>query len=327
MYCHPKSFPILISLMLVFSLYGQSTQEVTPPDPYKVALGKTLFFDSRLSLDQSVSCHSCHTLIQAPNLKHPSGADSSRFSIGIFGRVGTRNTPTVWNVVERQRLFWDGRADSLEGQMTGPFTDPREMGMPSLKALVDRVKQIPGYLELFKKAFGSRDITFSRMSHAIAAFEKTLVTEHSLVEAFLNGNKEALKGDALLGWERFKRIGCISCHGAPTFSQKDYFQMFPIWNREELNYLYGFNRDKGRFTATGIPFDHHRWRIPSLKNIEITAPYFHNGATDDLETAIRIMGYAQLNRQLSKEDAILIKTFLLNLTGRIPIVSPPRLPE
>lgn len=275
-----------------------------PPSPAKIALGKDLFFDKRLSIDSSVSCASCHELSRAKG-----GGDGLRLSVGVAERLGTRNAPTVLNAAFFNRLFWDGRADSLEEQIEGPLLNTSEMAMPSLDAVVERVRAEPSYREKFAAAFGGdADIDFERIAKAIATFERTLITPNTPYDRFVNGDSAALSPQQLRGMALFESTGCVVCHAGPNFSvaaQRDAtnaFRIFPAIPGSEYVEQYDLVRDLGRAG------DHNAarqgvWRVPSLRNVARTAPYFHNGAVDNLEDAVRIMSRVQLNKRLSNDPS------------------------
>lgn len=302
----------------------------------KVELGKKLFFDKRLSSTGEISCHSCHNLTQNKSNKVLSGTDNNNLSTGINGLKGERNAPTVWNSGLRSNLFWDGRAKSLEDQAIQPFINPVEMGMPDHSAVVRKIEGIKGYIKEFNKVFGDerkrtnqiKGITIEEIGKAIAAFERTLTTPNSKFDLFSKGNKNALNQNAKNGWKTFRTRGCLGCHGSPTFTSKETYIKFP--NRHVLSkdydYIFGFTKDKGRFNVTGKWKDINTWRVPSLRNVEITYPYFHNGAINELREAVRIMGKTQLGITLDEKEVNDITEFLKSLTGKRKEIEEPRLP-
>lgn len=257
----------------------------------KVALGKRLFFDNGLSLDRSVSCASCHDPFAA------AGADGRAVSLGIAGQQGVRNAPTVWNAAFQARLFWDGRAGSLEEQALGPLVNPREMGMPSLEAVVRRVEEQPTYRAEFAQAFGyDSAITIEQITAAIAAYERTLITPDSPYDRFVNGDPGALTAQQVRGMALFESLGCVHCHAGPNFSAASIFdsaapyRAFPALAVAELARL-RLTEDGGRAAPGSVQ---GVWRIPSLRNVALTAPYFHNGSVWRLDEAVKIMARAQL---------------------------------
>lgn len=296
----------------------------------EIELGKRLFFDPRLSGNRTVSCHSCHRLVREQG-RPPSGTDNLRVSEGVFGRMGTRNAPTVWNAGKRSVLFWDGRVASLEEQAKGPFVNPLEMNMPNGEAVVDTVEAISAYREALREVYGRERGARTRTSideiaSAIAAYERTLTTPNAPFDRFRAGEASALSERAKHGWDKFRSFACVACHGAPTFSGSDYFIRFPVYSRTEYETRYELTADVGRFGATGAPVDRNRWRVPSLRNVALTAPYFHNGKVETLDQAVRVMGRVQLNRVLTDEDVRDLVAFLESLTGEAPDEVPPVLP-
>lgn len=292
-----------------------------PTSRAKVALGKRLFFDRRLSSTGEVSCHDCHRVTGAA----PSGADGAPVATGVSGLRGGRNVPTVWNAALRRALFWDGRAGSLEEQAQGPLLNPVEMGNPAPHAVVAAVTAIPAYRAELERLFGGTGI--EEIARALAAYERTLVTPASAFDRFHAGDAAALTAQEKRGWDKFQARGCVACHGAPTFTGEDYFVRFPLYSIPEEDLRYGFTRDLGRHESTRAPWDKNHWRVPSLRNVARTGPYLHNGAVRELAEVVRIMGKAQLNRALPGEDIDDIVAFLGSLTGVPPDEQPPTLPE
>ncbi|MBT2971673.1 MAG: hypothetical protein B6D72_14590 [gamma proteobacterium symbiont of Ctena orbiculata] len=266
----------------------------------KTRLGKMLFFDTRLSADGTLSCASCHEISNDKG-----GGDGLRASIGINGQQGTRNAPTVLNAAFQKVLFWDGRAASLEDQAKGPLINPIEMGMPSLDQVVETVSGIPAYIEAFAAAFpGQPSITIDNIAKAIAAYERTLITPDSPYDRFVRGDRSALTAQQIRGMALFESTGCVLCHSGPNFSAASIFvddipfRLFPSVPDTEYDRQYGFTDDRGAApdksgSKSGI------WRIPSLRNVNRTGPYFHNGSVASLEEAVRIMARVQLNKSLS----------------------------
>lgn len=309
----------------------------------KVALGRQLFFDPRLSLDGKVSCHTCHRLIEGAS--PADGADGLATSVGVYGRRGGRNAPTVLNSGLRAALFWDGRARSLEEQAVGPLVNPVEMAMPNLEAVVAVVEAIPGYRAAFAEAFASERragastgaeagagrgrgarITIDEIAKALGTYQRTLMTPDSPFDRFLGGDESALSPQARRGWDRFRSLGCLGCHGTATFSSADYYLRMPANPVEDFEYILSFNKDRGRATVTGRGKDLNAWRVPSLRNVAITAPYFHNGLVTTLDQAVRIMARVQLRRVLEDEEVAELVAFLSSLTGQLPEQTPPELP-
>ncbi|HEX8988313.1 MAG TPA: cytochrome c peroxidase [Rhodocyclaceae bacterium] len=268
-----------------------------PTTPEKVALGERLFHDRALSRDRTLACASCHDV-------RTGGVDHRATSLGIEGQVGSRNAPTVWNAAFQAVLFWDGRAPSLEEQAKGPPVNPAEMGMPTLDAVARRVAEDPAYRPLFDRAFGKGSpIDIDAIAGAIAAYERTLITPDSPYDRFVRGDAQAMSPAALRGMALFESLGCVSCHSGPNFSGASLFdtaaplRLFP-GNSSSFDARYGFARDVGLAPAgskRGV------WRVPSLRNVAVTGPYFHNGSVSDLAEAVRVMASAQLGR-LTRDD-------------------------
>lgn len=296
-----------------------------PQTTEKVELGKMLYFDPRLSIDGTISCNSCHNVMSG-------GDDSRSFSSGVRGQRGGRSAPTVWNAAFLSVQFWDGRAKSLEEQAKGPITNPIEMGMPNHKVAIKRLKAIPGYKVHFKKAFKSSKITIDRVAKAIAAYERTLITPNSPFDRFIKGDKTAMSKKAQKGFETFKKVGCTTCHNGVAFAGPKlaegtgFFMKFPTHPIAKWDKKYGFTKDTGRFEVTKNEADKFMFRVPTLRNIALTAPYFHNGAVNNLEEAVKIMGEAQLNKKLKSSEVRNIVAFLKALTGEFPQQTMPRLP-
>lgn len=291
----------------------------------EIELGKTLYFDPRLSKDGTISCNSCHNLMG-------SGTDLRPHSIGVGGAHGGRKAPTVWNVALMSSFFWDGRALSLEEQAKGPLINPIEMGMPDHKSVEDRVKKISSYVPLFMKAYGNDSITINHIAQSIANFERTLVYKNSPFDEFIQGNKNAISENAKRGWQLVRNVGCLSCHNGENFSGPNleqgtpFLMRFPIFEDTQLEASYHFKDDLGRFNVTQKEEDKHMWRVASWRNVALTAPYFHNGSVAKLEDAVKIMAKLQLGKELKDDEVKDIVAFLSSLTSRLPEIVPPRLP-
>ncbi|HZW25336.1 MAG TPA: cytochrome c peroxidase [Gallionella sp.] len=271
-----------------------------PTTPEKVALGERLFHDPALSFDRTVSCSSCH------EVRRGAGTDGRRTSRGIGGQSGSRNAPTVWNAAFQSVLFWDGRARSLEEQAGGPPFNPKEMGMPSPALLEQRVREDADYRAAFARVFGAEQpITLRQITAAIAAYERTLITPDAPYDRFVRGDLSALNAAQLRGMELFQSLGCIQCHSGPNFSGASLFKpmqaaqrLFPVFKENGYTGRYALTQDVGASrhgSSQGV------WRIPSLRNVALTAPYFHNGSVDSLAEAVRIMATVQRGRQVVAE--------------------------
>lgn len=257
-------------------------------DPALVELGRQLFNETALSADGRLTCASCHDLLAA------AGADGQPRAVGIGAQVGPRNSPTVWNSGFQSVLFWDGRAPSLEAQATGPILNPVEMGLSSGAEAERRLQALPAYGPAFRQAFGDPDISFTRVARALAAYERTLVTADSPYDRYVQGDQNALDPAQLRGMRLFQETGCINCHRGPAFSDASLLEkgaplrIFPAFPNP-LARRYGLDQEAGQ------PPGPRAWRVPSLRNVALTGPYFHNGRVRELKEAIRIMAVSQLD--------------------------------
>lgn len=292
----------------------------------KVELGKQLFFDPRISKDGTVSCNSCHNVMS-------SGEDNRPNSVGVGGKHGGRSSPTVWNSAFMQVLFWDGRAASLEEQAKGPMINPVEMAMDSHDAVVARIKSIPGYVAEFEKVFkGPNAVNIDNIVKAIATYERTLVTPNSAFDRYLKGNKKAISAEAKRGMELFQEHGCVACHNGPTLAGpvgtpgEGRYLKFPFTSGSSFEKKYRLTDDPGRFQVTKEESDKNTWRVPTLRNVALTAPYFHNGSVPTLEEAVRVMVNTQLSKDLPDADIKALVAFLESLTGELPKQIMPILP-
>lgn len=298
-----------------------------PQSEAKIALGKQLFFDPRLSLNGTLSCNSCHNVMTG-------GTDDRPVSIGEAGQKGGRNAPTVWNSAFHSVQFWDGRAATLKDQAKGPILNPVEMAMPSAEFTVARIKSIPGYVEQFKSVFGGNDpLTYDNIAKAIASYERTLITPNSAFDRYLKGEKNILSEQAKRGMKLVTDIGCTSCHTGINFNGptslplgQGFYQKFPMFTNNPYVKKYKLDQDMGRFHVTEDAKDKHMWRVPTWRNIALTAPYFHNGSVPTLDEAVRVMASTQLNKKLNDSQVEDIVAFLNSLTGEFPEQTLPRLP-
>jgi cytochrome c peroxidase len=290
-----------------------------PTTEEKVELGKMLYHDPRLSSTGTVSCASCHNTMLG-------GEDNRPNSMGVNGQTGGRSAPTVWNAAFNAVQFWDGRAPSLEAQAAGPVTNPIEMGMKDWDAVVARLKTIKGYNEAFTRAFGEDSVSKDNATKAIAAYERTLITPNSPYDKYVSGDKAALTEQQVRGMDKFADLGCTSCHSGAAFNGAGSFQRFPVNDNAYFAAQYHFKKDKGLAEVSKNEADEHLWKVPTLRNIALTAPYFHNGSVKTLEETVKIMGKLQLNKDLSKEEIADIVAFLEGLTGQFPKQTMPTLP-
>lgn len=290
-----------------------------PTTPEKVELGKLLYFDPRFSETGTVSCNSCHNLMLG-------GEDNRAFSMGVHGKTGGRSAPTVWNAAFASTQFWDGRAASLEEQAKGPVVNPVEMGMNDVEVAMNRVKAIPGYEPYFVRAFGNDNpMTVENAAKAVAAFERTMITPNSRYDQYVKGGNDVLSEQELRGMKLFDETGCTSCHSGPAFNGPTlktgtgFFMKFPTYT--DNDHVAGFDlvADKGKD-------DQYMWKVPTLRNIALTAPYFHNGSAKTLDDAVRVMAKVQLNKDLEDVQVRDIIAFLGTLTGEFPDMDLPRLP-
>lgn len=288
-----------------------------PATPEKIELGKMLYFEPRLSASHAISCNSCHNIGLG-------GADGLPTSIGHRWQHGERNAPTVFNAVFNKAQFWDGRAKDLEQQASGPIVNPVEMASP-VPHVVEQLKGIPGYKEAFAKAFPNEadPITLSNVTKAIAVFEATLITPNAPFDRFLKGEADALSPKQKEGLALFMDKGCSGCHNGINVGGGMYAP-FGVVEKPGAGFLPP--NDKGRFMVTKTPSDEYVFKVPTLRNVVLTAPYFHTGRAWDLHQAVAVMGASQLGIQLSDDEIDKITAFLGSLTGDQPKVVYPILP-
>lgn len=297
-----------------------------PTTAAKVELGRMLYLDPRFSSTGTVSCNSCHNVMLG-------GEDNRSFSMGVHGQTGGRSAPTVWNSAFSSSQFWDGRAATLEDQAKGPVTNPIEMGMGELDEAMNRVRDIPGYRPYFEKAFPGKDpMTVDNAAKAVAAYERTLITPGSAYDRYVKGEKGAMTEQQVRGMNTFASAGCTSCHSGAAFNGPSsdpgtgFFMKFPVFTDNAYVKRYDLVADTGRFPVTTNVADKHMWKVPTLRNIALTAPYFHNGAVKTLDEAVKVMAKTQLNRDMSDAEAGDIVAFLNALSGPFPKQSMPQLP-
>jgi len=267
----------------------------------KAALGKMLFSDPILSKDNTVSCVTCHDLYNG-------GDDGLQFSFGIKGRRGVINAPTVYNSVFNFRQFWDGRAKDLKEQAFGPITNPVEMDQ-NPDALVQKIKQHPLYRKKFTQLYPD-GVTVNNIADALANYEKTLITPNSPFDRYLRGEKDAISQKAKEGYRLFKFKGCIVCHNGVNIGGNLY-NKFGIY--EDAN-----SSSLGRYNVTKRESDKYVFKVPSLRNVALTAPYMHDGRFKTLHDAIVFMSQYQLGRYMEEDEIDAIEAFLKTLTGEIP---------
>lgn len=268
-----------------------------------IALGKKLYLDPRLSVNDKISCNSCHSLSNY-------GVDSEPTSPGHEGKRGGRNSPTTFNAALHVAQFWDGRAGTVEEQALGPILNPVEMGMPSEDAVVKKLKAIDEYKKLFAEAFGDQKdpLIYKNIGVAIGAFERTLLTP-SRFDDFLKGDQDALNESEKRGLKKFVNMGCVNCHNGVAIGGNSFRKIGLVVPYE--------TSDMGRFEVTGIESDKKAFKVPSLRNIAQTGPYFHDGSVETLDEAIRLMAKHQLGRDHVGHGMIRdIKAFLGALTAK-----------
>jgi cytochrome c peroxidase len=281
-----------------------------------VDLGRMLFFDKRLSKDGDLSCNSCHRLDKW-------GVDNEPTSVGAKGARGRRNSPTVMNAAGHFVEFWDGRAGSIEEQAKGPILNPGEMAMPDGTSVVGVLQKIPGYMTAFHTAFpgDANPVTYDNVGRAIGAFERGLVTP-ARWDRYLEGEKSALTAQEVAGLKVFTDVGCVTCHTG-EFVGGSMFQKVGVasaWPNQ---------RDQGRFEVTKNDSDRMQFKVPSLRNVAMTAPYFHDGTAKTLEQAVTMMAKHQIGEELSPTDLASIVSWLGSLTGELPAkyIATPKLPD
>jgi cytochrome c peroxidase len=290
----------------------QPIPAVQPKNEKMVELGKMLFFDPRLSKSGFISCNSCHNLSMG-------GTDNLQTSIGHNWHQGPINSPTVLNSSMNLAQFWDGRAKDLKEQAGGPIANPGEMGFTHELA-VGVLQSIPEYRARFKQLFNKDKIDIGMVTDAIAAFEETLVTPDSRFDKWLKGDKQAITQTELEGYKLSKESGCTGCHNGAAVGGGS-FQKFGIHEPYKTT-----NKAEGRFAVTGKDADRFMFKVPTLRNVELTYPYFHDGAAATLEEAVNIMGRLQLGHKFTKEENAKIVAFLKTLTGKQPQLTLPILP-
>ena len=282
----------------------------------KVTLGRVLYYDPRLSANQKISCNTCHPLDEY-------GAEIQPVSTGHKNQKGSRNAPTVYNAAGHFAQFWDGRAPTVEEQAKGPITNPIEMAMPSQGAAVTVIKSMPEYVALFKAAFPQdRDpITYDNMALAIGAFERGLLTPSSW-DAFLEGDDSALTDAQKSGFNMFAATGCQWCHYGPYVGGA-------VYQKLGVRKPWPSQKDQGLYQITKDENDKMVFKVPSLRNIKKTGPYFHDGSVATLDEAIRDMAVHQRGATLTGAEVKSIETWMESLTGQLPMsyIKPPELPK
>jgi len=309
---------VTLAMALVFAGSVAAQEPITPIEPIKeinlamVELGKKLYFDPRLSKSGFISCNSCHNLSMG-------GTDNLKTSIGHNWQQGPINSPTVLNSSMNVAQFWDGRAADLKEQAGGPIANPGEMAFTHTLA-VDVLESIPAYVTEFTQVFGPDCINIDQVTEAIAEFEKTLVTPNDRFDQWLQGYADAITKQELAGYQLFKSSGCVACHMGPAIGGTSFQKMGLIAPYETKN------EAQGVAGITGKDADRFKFKVPTLRNVELTYPYFHDGEAATLTEAVDIMGRLQLGRKFEKTELEQIVAFLKTLTGDQPSFALPILP-
>ena len=281
--------------------------------PEMIELGRMLYYDKRLSKDGTISCNSCHDLQKY-------GVDGEAFSLGVGGQRGGRNAPSVYNAALHVAQFWDGRSPDVEDQASGPMLNPVEMGME--KELVEsRLREVPEYRERFATVFPDQKepITLQNAAGAIASFERGLLTPGPF-DRFLEGDATSLDADQIAGMKLFVEVGCASCHNGPGLGGAQYQK---LGVKKEYD-----TEDLGRYEFTGKDSDKKKFKVPSLRNIAQTGPYFHDGSVKSVHQSIEVMAEYQLDKKLTPDEVSNLEAFLSSLTGKIDpaYIKEPELP-
>ncbi len=302
---------VLIFSLLLIIVSAHSKEPITPIpsklayDKNKALLGKMLFFDPVLSMDRSVSCASCHDFDHG-------GADPRPVSIGVNGQKGRVNSPTVYNAIFNFRQFWNGRAKDLKEQIHGPLHSSFEMNITK-EEIEKRLNANAFYKKAFKKIYKKTKITYDQVIDVIVEFEKALITPDSRFDRYLKGEKNSLTEQEKRGYMLFKRLGCVTCHNGINVGGNS-FQHIGTINFYEKSVI------GDRFELTGREFDKKRFKVPSLRNVELTAPYFHDGSVKTLKEAVEKMTYYNLGTEVTEQDIEDIVAFLKTLTGKKPTI-------
>jgi len=311
-------FLFIASLALSGALHAASKEPIQPitaakvANPAMVELGKKLFFDPRLSRSGFISCNSCHNLSMG-------GTDNIKTSIGHNWQRGPINSPTVLNASMNVAQFWDGRAKDLQEQAGGPIANPGEMAFTHELA-IDVLASIPAYRAEFRQVFGQDKLSIEQVTRAIAAFEEVLVTPGSRFDQWLSGKKSALTKDELAGYQLFKSSGCIACHNGPAVGGNTFQKMGVVEPYKTAMTA------EGRSAVTGKDADRFNFKVPTLRNVELTYPYFHDGEAATLTQAVDVMGRLQLGRTFTPDENAKLVAFLKTLTGKHPHIVLPILP-
>jgi cytochrome c peroxidase len=313
-----KLTAISLALLAVSSSLMATEEPIQPIKPVqninlgKVELGKKLYFDPRLSKSGFISCNSCHNLSMG-------GTDNLKTSIGDHWNQGPINAPTVLNSSLNLAQFWDGRAADLKAQAGGPIANPGEMAFTHTLA-IDVLSSIPQYVLEFKQVFGTDTINIDEVTEAIAEFEKTLVTPNARFDKWLLGDKQALTANELAGYKLFKESGCVACHNGEGIGGNSFQKMGVVEPYQAKSAAQGLSG------VTGKDADRFKFKVPTLRNVEMTYPYFHDGGAETLTEAVDVMGRLQLGKQFTQQENAKVVAFLKTLTGDQPAFQLPILP-
>lgn len=294
-----------------------------PLSDAKIALGKKLFFDPLLlGPDSKISCSSCHILRNG-------GSDNKAFSIGQGGRKTKRTAPALWNIGLQTVLYWDGRSASLEDQTLDHLRDPIISTWSNIGEIITRLETVPEYKRAFAAAFpGDYSLSGMNLARAVASFERSLMAPNSAFDRYLAGDKNAISDSAKRGIKAFNEVGCLACHfgvnfagpaPGPAMKMGDgFYELFPTKLGSRFDKKYHLTDDPGRYSFTGQPNEHFMWRVPPLRNIALTTPYFHNGSVSSLKEAVRVMSRTQEGFDIPESTVDDITAFLKTLTGITP---------
>ncbi|NOZ52293.1 MAG: c-type cytochrome [Gammaproteobacteria bacterium] len=342
MLCQIRKFAVSYSWLLLLAIMPTAAVafdylQVLPTEPLvpkhnplsnsKIQLGKQLFFDKRLSINQAISCNDCHNI-------YLGGDNDQPRATGVSGVKSKRNAPTLLNIGFQTVYHWDGRFKSLEQQTIAHIQDADIMGISKSSLLIERLEQDKKYQSGFENAFGSETpITLTNIAKALSSFERALTTPNSPFDQYLQGNKNTLSHAAIRGMKLFNDTGCLACHFGTNFAGPapgpamglgdGFYELFPNYIGSSYDTSHQLVDDLGRYEFTKQQDEKYMWRVPPLRNIALTAPYFHNGSAKTLKQAIIIMAKTQTNVTLSEQEVTDIEAFLNSLTGELPAILQP----
>lgn len=290
----------------------------------KIALGKQLFYDKQLSKNSSHSCNYCHNLLTG-------GDDDKAYSTTPDNTQTKRSAPGLWNIGLQTVLYWDGREKTLESQALDHLCDPSVMGFSDMTSLEKRLRGDTEYRKSFADVFGKQQpVNRTNIAKALASFQRALMARDSAFDRYIAGDKTALSNTAIKGMQEFNNAGCLACHFGTNFAGPapgpamkmgdGFYELFPNNRGSQYDKSHELTKDLGRYEFTKNPDEKYMWRVPSLRNIALTAPYFHNGSAKTLREAVKIMGKTQFGNELSEVQIDNITAFLRSLTGELPAV-------